>query len=463
VAGEAEDAPGPAGSGSDSSLEVVRDILLRHQRQRIDELEAGARTLRRRLEDKDALIATITPVLGDAIRRRIGEAREEMIEALYPIIGQLVARAVSEAVRDLARKVDAQVRTSFNPRLVWWRIRARLGGASGAEAALRQALPFQVIEVFLVHRQTGLLLRHLSREPADQAGSEVIGGMLTAIRDFAADAFGRGIEGQLDEIEYGERRILIEAAQHAYVAVVVDGIEPPGYRELVREKLIDIQHAEGVALEQYDGDPESLVAADEPLRALMQEEAAPPRMSRGQVRLIAGLAALLVLCAAVTCLAGRWVWQVAARPPAQVQVIYITVVAPTFTPPPTASLTPVPTSTATPTATQSPSPTLKPPTSTASPTATSVPTETPMPSATQGAIGGTMRGSAWLFPQPPPGVDHTSQAVARGEPVEVLARYGIWCLVRSQPSPSIEFRGWLACRWVEMAAAIPPWLITPVP
>ena len=48
---------------------------------------------------------------------------------------------------------------------------------------------------------------------------DLVSGMLTAIRDFASDAFGRASEGQLDTIEYGGA-ILIEAAQHIYLAVV---------------------------------------------------------------------------------------------------------------------------------------------------------------------------------------------------------------------------------------------------
>lgn len=48
---------------------------------------------------------------------------------------------------------------------------------------------------------------------------------------------GRGHEGkqgQLDEVQYGTRRILIEAAHYSYLAVVVDGVEPPGFRSAMR-------------------------------------------------------------------------------------------------------------------------------------------------------------------------------------------------------------------------------------
>ncbi len=187
-----------------------------------------------------------------------------MIEALYPIIGRLVVRAVSEAMRDLARTIDARIRKSaaITPRVFWLRLRARLSGVSSGEYALREALPFAIVEAFLIHRETGLLLYHTSKEPASAPDNEIISSMLTAIRDFAREAFGRGQagNGSLDEIQYGDRRILIEAAQHAYLAVVVDGVEPLGFRAEMREQIMDIQNRCGEALVDYNGDSEQLAA-----------------------------------------------------------------------------------------------------------------------------------------------------------------------------------------------------------
>ena len=105
---------------ADTSADLLREILLRGDRQRTDDLHAQVADLERQVTDKDALIALLMPVLGDVLRQKIRDAREEMVEALYPIIGQVVVRAVSEAIRDLARSVDAQMRTSLTPEM--WRL-----------------------------------------------------------------------------------------------------------------------------------------------------------------------------------------------------------------------------------------------------------------------------------------------------------------------------------------------------
>ena len=284
--------------GDDAALEALRDILIRHDRERVAQLAAQVAELERRINDREALVATITPALGAAIRRKIRDAREEMIEALYPIIGQTVVRAVSEALRDLVRTIDAQMRTSFSPRMMLQRLHARARGVSDAELALRAALPFHVDELFLIHRESGLLLRHISLTSEASPDSDLISGMLTAIRDFTQDAFGQGREGQLDEIQYGERSIIIETAQYAYLAVVIDGIEPPGFRAQVRERIIEINSAYEGVLCDYAGDASPLAPADDVLCSLAQaarESAAADQLSAGQRRLLFGVAALLVL------------------------------------------------------------------------------------------------------------------------------------------------------------------------
>ena len=438
-----DDSGEPPVSGADPEMETLREILFSRYRRQIAQLQAELDDLERRVTDEDALIGLIAPVLGDAIRRKIRDAREEMIEALYPIIGRVVVRAVSEAIRDLARTVDARMRTSFSPRALWWRLRARLGGASGAEIALRESLPFSVVEVFLIHRDSGLLLWHISQDPDASPDSDLISGMLTAIRDFAQDAFGRGEDGQLDEIQWGERCILIEAAQHAYLAVVVDGVEPPGFRAEVRSRIIEVEHTFEHILSHYDGDASPLAPVEPPLRSLMTA-ARPRELSRGQKLLLAGTSALVIACLAGAGLAGGWAWRTLRITPTPVPVA----AAPTPTPTLTPSPTPTPTATATPLPT---------------PTATPVPTWTaePSPTATPAPVVGLMTGSVWLHGGPSADSPRLGVILERGQSVEILAVFGDWCQVRWAPSGQLEVVGWLSLDWVGTTSAIPARIVTP--
>jgi hypothetical protein len=437
-----EKSPSSQQPQGDQSLETLRDILFARYRQQIARLEADIDDLERRVDDKDTLTAIVTPIIGDAIRRRIRDARDEMVEVLYPIIGQTVVRAVREAIRDLARNIDAQMRTSFSPRAIWRRLRARASGVSGADMALREALPFDIAEVFLVHRETGLLLWHISRDPTASPDSDLISGMLTAIRDFVQDAFGQNREGQLDEVQYGERRILIEATQLAYLAVVVDGIEPPGFRAEMRERIIEITQAHERTLREYDGDPEPLAAVEGTLRSLVSA-AEPPALSRTQKRMMAGVLIAAVICLVAACLVGRWGWQAATATP---------VPSPTATP--TATVTFTPTSTPTSAPTQTPSPT-------STPTPTATPKPTAEPTATFAPVLGAAVGSEWVHEEPILSSPRVGPILERGQPVEILVVYGDWYLIRWMSPTYGESTGWVQSRWVGTAGSIPARIITP--
>jgi len=451
-------------SSGDSALNSLREILFGRYRRQIAELEAELDELERRITDEETLAAIIAPVMGDAIRRKIRDARDEMVEALYPVIGQAVVRAVSEAIRDLARSVDAQMRTSLGPRAVWRRLRGRVRGVSSADMALRDALPFEVAEVFLIHRETGLLLWHVASDQDERdapSDSDLISGMLTAIRDFAQDAFGRGeggwqtsrmqtsrmqtSEGQLDEIQYGDWRILIEASQHAYVAVVVDGVEPPGFRAEVRERLIEVEHAYGKTLRRYDGDPTPLAPVEASLNSLMAATQARG-LSPAQRRVLVGVVGLAVVCLVTVCLGGMWGWRAAHATPTPVPI----------EPTPTFTVTPSPTSTVTPLPTVTPSPT---PTVTPLPTLTATPTATP----TVAPMVGLMTGNVWLRGGPSADSPRVGMILERGQSVEILAVFGDWYRVRWTPQAGTEVAGWVPAEWVGTTVPIPAWMITPTP
>jgi hypothetical protein len=449
---------------TDSSLDDLREILFGRDMTR---LEGELDDLEQRLTDRDTLIAIIAPVLGDAIRRQIRDARDEMIEALYPILGQLVARAVSEAIRDLARSIDAQMRTTFSPAVIWRRFRARLSGVSGAEMAIRASLPFEVTEIFLIHRETGLLLRHVILDPDVSPDSDLISGMLTAIRDFAQEAFGRGQAGHLEEIQYGERRILIEAARYAYLAVVVDGIEPRGFRAEMRERIIGIDHSYEETLRHYAGDPTSLAPVDESLRSLAQASE-PSELSPSQKRVLAGAAGLVGVCLVGACLVGGWVWQGTRSTPTPLPIAVEPTSTPTATPSPTptATATPSPTATATHTATPSPTFTLTPSpthTPTSTPTSTPMPTWTPGPTPTPEPVVGLMTGNAWLRAEPSADSARLGVVMELGQPVEIVAVTGDWYRVRWAGQAQAAATGWVPARWVGTTDPIPAFIITPTP
>lgn len=390
-------------------------------------------------QSRDEIARAIAPAIGEAIRHQVYQAREDIVDALYPVVGQMITRAVAEAVRSLAQSIDERVRQStsvmLSPR--YWQ--ARVQGVSHGEYALREVLPFTIHELFLIQRESGVLICHYSAGP-ERPDRDVVSGMLTAIRDFAQEAFGREESGELGAITYESRQIILETGSAAYLAVVISGVEPPDFRERLRETLFAIHEHRYERLRSFDGTDARLIQeARQTLRQHLvpqQEDHAPRRLSMLQ-RVIVVVIGLFVLSPLLLC--GAWIWHVETR------------MAMLMTPPiaaPTATATPTPTST---------------PTATATPTVTATPTPTSTPTATPSPFNGVMIGNVYLYSTPDEASTRTGIVAPLGAPVEVLAQRGDWYRVRVAlpQNPQVELIGWIPARWVSLLKPVPPEVITP--
>ncbi len=438
----------------DPALEELRGILSEPDRRRADDLARRVADLERRTGDDPALVTAITPVLGDVIRRKIQEDRAEMIEALYPIIAQLIGRAVAEAIRDLARTIDVRMRATIGPATLLRRLRARLTGVPEAELMLRDVLPFRVTEILLIHRESGLLLQGLTSEPEADRDADIVSAMLTAIRDFVQDAFGHSDPaGQLDEIQYGTQRILLETTRHITLAVVVDGIEPAGFRELMRQRLIEVENGEADRLASYDGDASRFLAVRPKLRTLMTEtprlgEVDATGLTRRQRRIVVLLAVSLLLCLLAACGAGAWWLRSAAAPPAPAVMVVVTATpGPTATPSPTPTATPSPTATSTVTPPPTATPTLAPSlTATRPATATVTRTRLPDPTARVGQLTLNVRAAPSLSAR-------VLEQAGAGRAFRIVGRdeLGGWWQVCCTADGGL---GWIAAALVQVEGAV---------
>lgn len=492
--------PGAESQDVQALVDALRDIVVRQERQRIDALEAGLQELNAEIEpdslaeklnpvmsglvrqtihdSPDEMAEAIGPVMGEAIRVQIRDSRQGMVDAIAPIIGATVQKALSDFAHELQRNIDARLRTSFQPSDVLRNIQARLRGISPAELAMRDALPFAIQELFLIHRESGLLLAHLHPGKAQVSDSDLIGGMLTAIRDFVQDSFGQGqADKELDEIQYGEQRIIIQGGRYVYLAAVIEGVETPGFRARLRDWVNDLYVQYGSVLRDYTGDPASLPdletrlaelirpaelphTAESPSTASDQRSPGSPRPLTRNQRLAIVLGSLGGLLGLLLCCFYIW-FTITLLPMAWSQGR--ATLTQTFTQVP--SVTPLPTATQTHTPTLIPSPSLTPlpsatPTPLPSATFTSSPSPLP-PSATPApvTVSAIAFGNVWLRAAP----DEMAQTLAtipQGSPVYVRSAYGNWLEVDWNNDGSY-LHGWAAAEWFFMLVPLPSEYITP--
>jgi len=267
----------------DIAFAALKDLLLSEhhanitaQEARLNETIAAVEQIEYQIGDQNALVKVINPVIASSINTSIRENRDEMIDVLYPIIGSLIQRAVSEAMIDLKRQIDSQMSKAFNLEQLKHYFQSKLSGVSQIDSTIVASLPFEISSIFLIHRETGIPISYLSNTDIDRiSDSDIVSGMLTAIRDFMSDVFSDGEGGngaQLDEIQYGENRILIEPANHIYIALVTGGYVPHGFRSTIRGILFDIQAGYSNLLRNYDGNAVPFEPVRERLYNFMVEQ-----------------------------------------------------------------------------------------------------------------------------------------------------------------------------------------------
>ncbi len=132
------------------------------------------------------------------------------------------------------------------------------------------AEPFVIEDVFVI-TNSGLLISHASIEVKPNMDEDILSSMLTAVKEFVKDSFGSGgDEGELDELQYGKTRVIIEYGKHVYLATVVRGQESMDLRPEMKRMLKQIQRKFGHVFDTWDGDLGQLKGIENLARSLVK-------------------------------------------------------------------------------------------------------------------------------------------------------------------------------------------------
>ncbi len=263
---------------SPDPMEELRDLLLARDREEVARLRGT-------LEDPAALAGEISRVLPDAIllrsRRdnRVAESLQPAIEdsiglsvrknprvladALFPLMGPAIRKAVSSALFGMIQSFNRILDHSFSIKGIRWRLEALRSGKSFAEVVMLHTLVYKVNQVFLIHRETALVLQHAISDNTVGQDPDLVSGMLSAIQDFVGDSFNVKEGEHLDALHFGDEQVLIEQGPHAVLATVIQGNPPAHLRETFGNVLERIHLTHGQALADFDGADDALSGAKE--------------------------------------------------------------------------------------------------------------------------------------------------------------------------------------------------------
>ena len=236
----------------------------------------------------------------DALASAVGQNRQLIVDVLFPVIGPAIRKAIAEALRNLVADLNGAIESSLTPRGIRWRIEAWRSGAPYAEVVLRHTLKYGIDHVFLIERDSGLVLDRESAPHLPELDADAIAGMLTAIGAFVRDSVGRDGSGTLDSARVGEHLLWVVQGPRANLACFIHGV-PPANLHAVLEQRLEAIHAALAG----DGD-----VADQATRQSLQPDvlmrdartdATPAAKSRWPVYAIV----VIVVTLAAWCLAQR--------------------------------------------------------------------------------------------------------------------------------------------------------------
>ncbi len=231
-----------AGGKSAEFCENVRKVL--------PEAVAGS------LTDDDRLANALFPTVERSITRSVRKDSRPLVDAIFPILGPMIRRNIAETMRGMVQSLNRAVEYTFSLRGLKWRWEAFISGRPFAEVVMLHSLIYRVEQVFLIHKETGLLLLHVRSEHVhdDDNKENMVSAMLTAIQDFVKDSFSTEANSQLSSVQVGDLNVWLEQGSDIVVAGVVRGDLPPVVQTQLRETTERVQAQMQEELADFNGE-----------------------------------------------------------------------------------------------------------------------------------------------------------------------------------------------------------------
>lgn len=289
---------------------------LRTLQTRLDDPATQARDVSRVLptamllrKDDPQMTRALAPTVEEAITASVRRNPRPLADALFPIFGPAIRKAIAASLSGMLESLNQTLDHSLSWRAVQWRITALRTGRSFAEVVLLNTLLYRVEQVFLIARDSGLLLQHVKSSAVTASDADMVSGMLTAIRDFARDSFSVSEHESLDALTVGDLSVWIEQGPHAIVAAVVRGTAPPELRVRLQEAVEHVHARMGDTLAEFNGDTEPFEAVRPTLEGLLESRFRTEKRKRSPLLWIlpvAGILAALVWAWFSWSLRSRW-------------------------------------------------------------------------------------------------------------------------------------------------------------
>jgi len=257
---------------------------LDHLRERLDHQTLQAQEVSRVLPEAFAIrgqsdphiAAALTPYVEQGLKTSVRQSPQVIVDAIAPVLGPAIRQAIVRALQGMLQSVNQTLGQGISIRGLRWRVEAWRTGKSFAEIVLLHTLRFRVEQVFLIHRDTGILLQHVAMDSGTTQNHDLVSGMLTTILQFVTDSVGSTHEPGLEQYHVGDLTIWVEQGPRALLAAVVRGTPPQSLRTRFARTLEQIHIDAADSLNTFNGDNAPFSAYRAQLEACLDAEYQTP-------------------------------------------------------------------------------------------------------------------------------------------------------------------------------------------
>jgi OOP family OmpA-OmpF porin len=239
------------------------------------------------------MVMAMEPVVEDAIKASIKKDPKNLVEVLVPVMLPAIKKAIATLIKEMIQSFSATIEHGLSMRGLKWRYEAFKTKKPFGEIALLHSLIYRVEQVFLIHKETGLVLQTAAAEDTVVQDPDMVSSMLTAIQDFVRDSFGGSKDDALENLQFGDRSVWIEQTSQAVIAAVVWGNAPEDIRRVLHETLSAIHFEHIDKLRSFKGDTAPFEATSGRLSDCLRSQFQAKRQHTAILWTIAGL---LLVC-----------------------------------------------------------------------------------------------------------------------------------------------------------------------
>ncbi|MDA3943742.1 MAG: hypothetical protein PF694_09420 [Bacteroidetes bacterium] len=229
-------------------------------------------SIRKLIEKGSIHSSDLLPFFEEIIQESIQNNPQRLANILFPIMGPAIRKAVAEDIKKMLESLNQGLESGLSPSHIKWRFQALFSGKNYTEIMLSHAYVYHVKHLFLIHKESALLLHQIRDPQIPSIEADMVASMLSAISDFVKDSFQKANNESVETIKIGETNLWIEQGPLAIIAAVVDGNPPPSLRLDMQEAIEAVHYNHRNDLEKFDGNTAIFEHTEKFLKNCLQSE-----------------------------------------------------------------------------------------------------------------------------------------------------------------------------------------------